>query len=66
MHSNRLWKNPLVADLILLLIDCPDDVKNIKIRYSICWKVLKELEVDKSRLSVVLSSVKGMLYFPVK
>lgn len=45
----------LVADLILLLIDCSEDIKNIKIKYSSCWKVLEELKVDKSKVSVVLS-----------
>ena len=45
----------LVADLILLLIDCSEDIKNIKIKYSSCWNVLEELNVDKSKVFVVLS-----------
>lgn len=45
----------LVADLILLLIDCSDDTKNIPIKYSSCWDVLKELKVDESKVFVVLS-----------
>ncbi|HEX5519665.1 MAG TPA: GTPase HflX [Candidatus Nitrosocosmicus sp.] len=45
----------LAADLILLLIDCSEDLNNIKIKYSSCWKVLEELKVNKSRVSVVLS-----------
>src|SRR5215212_7994547 len=45
----------LVADLILLLIDCSEDIKNIKIKYSSCWNVLEELKVDKSKVFVILS-----------
>ncbi|MGN6629354.1 MAG: GTPase HflX [Candidatus Nitrosocosmicus sp.] len=45
----------LAADLILLLIDCSEDLNNIKIKYSSCWKVLEELKVNKSKVSVVLS-----------
>ncbi len=45
----------LVADLILLLIDCSEDIKNIKIKYKSCWDVLEELKVDKSKVFVILS-----------
>jgi GTP-binding protein HflX len=45
----------LVADLILLLIDCSEDIKNIKLKYSSCWDVLEELKVDRSKVFVVLS-----------
>ncbi|MGN6821961.1 MAG: GTPase HflX [Candidatus Nitrosocosmicus sp.] len=45
----------LAAELILLLIDCSEDLNNIKIKYSSCWKVLEELKVNKSKVSVVLS-----------
>ena len=45
----------LVADLMLLLIDCSEDMDNIKIKYSSCWKVLEELKVDKSKVFVVLT-----------
>jgi GTP-binding protein HflX len=45
----------LAADLILLLIDCSDDIKEIGIKYSSCWDVLEELKVDKSKVFLVLS-----------
>jgi len=45
----------LVADLMLLLIDCSEDIDNIKIKYWSCWKVLEELKVDKSKVFVVLT-----------
>jgi GTP-binding protein HflX len=45
----------LVADLILLLIDCSEEFENIKIKYSSCWDVLEELKVDKSKVFVVLT-----------
>ena len=45
----------LVADLILLLVDCSEDIKNIKIKYASCWEVLKELKVDESKVFVILS-----------
>ncbi|HEY6534989.1 MAG TPA: GTPase HflX [Candidatus Nitrosocosmicus sp.] len=45
----------LVADLILLLIDCSEEMENIKIKYYSCWNVLKELKVDKSKVFVVLT-----------
>jgi len=45
----------LVADLILLLIDCSEEMENIKIKYSSCWNVLEELKVDKSKVFVALT-----------
>jgi len=48
-------EDSLIADLILLLIDCSEDMKNIKIKYSSCWNVLEELKVDKSKVFIVLS-----------
>lgn len=45
----------LVADLILLLIDSSENIKNIKIKYSSCWNVLEELKVDRSKVFVILS-----------
>jgi GTP-binding protein HflX len=45
----------LVADLILLLIDCSEEMENIKIKYSSCWSVLEELKVDKSKVFVALT-----------
>lgn len=45
----------LVADLILLLIDCSENIENIGIKYYSCWQTLNELKVDKSKVYVVLS-----------
>jgi len=45
----------LVADLILLLIDCSEEFENIRRKYSSCWDVLEELKVDKSKVFIVLS-----------
>lgn len=45
----------LGADLILLLIDSSEVMEDIRIKYSSCWRVLQELEVNKSRVLVVLT-----------
>jgi GTPase len=45
----------LQADLILLLVDSSEDLKEIQIKYSSCWDVLKELNVDHTKVLVVLS-----------
>jgi GTP-binding protein HflX len=45
----------LVADLILLLIDCSEEFENIRRKYSSCWDVLEELKVNKSKVFIVLS-----------
>jgi GTP-binding protein HflX len=45
----------LVADLILLLIDCSENMENIGIKYYSCWQTLNELKVDKSKVYAVLS-----------
>jgi GTPase len=45
----------LRADLILLLIDSSEVMEDIRIKYSSCWRVLQELEVNKSRVLVVLT-----------
>jgi GTP-binding protein HflX len=45
----------LVADLILLLIDCFEPLQDIKIRYSSCWQVLDELKVNRAKVFVVLT-----------
>ena len=45
----------LAADLILLLIDASEDLQNIRIKYTACWKVLEELEVDRSKVIVVFT-----------
>ncbi len=45
----------LAADLILLLIDCSEDSESIKAKYYSCWKVLRELRVDESKVIVILT-----------
>jgi GTPase len=45
----------LAADLILLLIDSSEELENIKIKYYNCWNVLKDLKVDESKFSVILT-----------
>ena len=46
----------LAADLILLLIDCSEDqTQDIRIKYSSCWDVLDELNVDRSKVFIILS-----------
>jgi GTP-binding protein HflX len=45
----------LQADLILLLVDSSEDVEKIKIKYSSSWDVLKELNVDRTKVLVVLN-----------
>ena len=45
----------LAADLILLLIDCFEALQDIKIKYSSCWEVLEELNVDRAKVVVVLT-----------
>ena len=45
----------LVADLILLLIDCSERIQDIRIKYSSCWDILDQLRVDKSKVFVILS-----------
>ena len=45
----------LGADLILLLIDSSEEMQDIRMKYSSCWTVLGELDVDKSKVYVVLT-----------
>jgi GTP-binding protein HflX len=45
----------LEADLILFLIDSSEELNNIGTKYSSSWNVLKELEVNKSKLYILLS-----------
>ena len=45
----------LGADLILLLIDSSETIEDIRVKYWSCWNVLEELEVDKSRVLVILT-----------
>jgi GTP-binding protein HflX len=45
----------LGADLILLLIDSSESIEDIRIKHSSCWNVLQELEVNKSKVLVILT-----------
>ena len=45
----------LAADFVLLLIDASEKIEDIRIKYASCCNVLEELEVDKSKVFVVLS-----------
>ena len=45
----------LGADLILLLIDSSEEMQDVRMKYSSCWTVLGELDVDKSKVYVVLT-----------
>jgi GTP-binding protein HflX len=45
----------LAADLILLLIDCSENVENIKTKFYSCWQVLRELKVNELKVIIVLT-----------
>ena len=45
----------LEADLILFLIDSSEELEDIGTKYSSSWDVLKDLEVDKSKLYILLT-----------
>lgn len=45
----------LAADLILLLIDCSEDIESVRTKYHSCWQVLRELRVDESKVIVILT-----------
>jgi GTPase len=45
----------LAADLIFLLIDCSEKIEDIRIKYSSCWDILDELNVNRSKVFVILS-----------
>jgi len=45
----------LTADLILLLVDSSEDLRNIDIKYSSCLDVLDELHVDNTKVLVVMT-----------
>lgn len=45
----------LGANLILLLIDASEDVREIRIKHTACWQILEELNVDKSKVIVVFT-----------
>ena len=46
----------LTADLILLLIDSFEALRDIRIKYSSCWQVLEELKVDRAKAIVILTN----------
>ncbi len=45
----------LDADIILLLVDCSQSVDDFHIKYYSCWQILKELNVDDSKVITVLT-----------
>lgn len=45
----------LIADVILLLIDCSEEIKNIGKKYLSCWEILEELKVDRTKVFLVFS-----------
>jgi GTP-binding protein HflX len=45
----------LAADLVLLLVDASEDLRDIRIKYNACWQVLGELQVDRSKVAVVFT-----------
>ena len=53
--SKSTLEESLAADLILLLIDSSEELENIKIKYYNSWNVLKDLKVDESKVSVILT-----------
>jgi GTP-binding protein HflX len=50
----------LSADLVLLLIDASEDLQGIRIKYTACWQVLEELDVDRSKVLVVFTKCDGL------
>lgn len=50
----------LAADLVLLLVDASEDLRDIRIKYSACWQVLEELHVDRSKVAVVFTKYDKM------
>jgi GTP-binding protein HflX len=45
----------LAADLVLLLVDASEDLRDIRIKYNACWQVLDELRVDRSKVAAVFT-----------
>lgn len=45
----------LAADLILLLLDASESLQDIRIKYSSSWDVLQELQVEQSKVVVILT-----------
>lgn len=47
----------IAADLILLLIDSSEKIEDIRIKYNSCREVLNELNVDKSKVLILLTKL---------
>jgi GTP-binding protein HflX len=47
----------IAADLILLLIDSSEEIEDIRIKYNSCREVLNELNVDKSKVLILLTKL---------
>jgi GTP-binding protein HflX len=45
----------LAADLVLLLIDASEDLRNIRIKFNACWQVLDELSVERTKVATVFT-----------
>src|SRR5512133_1493612 len=45
----------LAADLVLLLIDASEKMEDIRIKYFSCGQILDELQVDRSKVLVILT-----------
>lgn len=56
----------LEADLILFLIDSSEELNSIGIKYSSSWNVLKELNVNKSKLYILLSKADSAEHQKIK
>ena len=56
----------LEADLILFLIDSSEELSSIGRKYSSSWNVLKELDVNKSKLYILLSKSDSVEHKKIK
>lgn len=54
----------VAADLDLLLIDASEKREDIMIKHNSCWNVLKELNVDKSRVFTILTKCDNGIIVP--
>jgi GTP-binding protein HflX len=50
----------LAADLVLLLIDASEKMEDIRIKYNSCGQVLDELQVDRSKVLVILTKTDNL------
>jgi GTP-binding protein HflX len=55
----------VAADLVLLLIDASEKREDIMIKYNSCWNVLKELNVNKSRVFTILTKCDNGIIVPI-